>query len=280
MTAEFVEKRGSTLKQKRKELGLTQQQVADQAGMDVRTYGDLERGRRPGGKPVDVRPDSLARICKVLCIDMRFLLPPPEDNSFPSGTHLTFAECRTDFLRWESANEHDTVQIDTLAIDLADGWENIVAAINACHANNIVFRILVVGAEITENGDGVPSIVTDKWVPAAANSLAHIRKELANFNSTKKNVSIQIKTYNHVPTVHGLRATKNGKTRWWLGECRLTKGELTTYEWGQDDFLVINGSKALQNPRVKTYNLRFTHYWATTDEYQIEFNSAQQVMTK
>ena len=270
MTTNAFEKRAALLKQKRMELGLTQQQVADKADIGIRTYGDLERGYRPGRKPVDVRPDTLARISKVLCIELRALLPPAEENWAPSGTQLTFAECRSDFMRWESVGDHDSVEIDTLAIDLADGWENIVAAINSCHANTITFRIMILGGDVTVDDQDVRSVLTDKWIPAARNSLAYIRNELARFKTNKKNISIQIKTYNRVPTIHGIRARKNGKTRWWIGECRLVDGDLSIYEWGQDDFLVLDGSKALQHARVKAYDRLFSEYWASENAFEID----------
>ena len=270
MTANVFENRAAFLKQKRMELGLTQQQVADQAEIGIRTYGDLERGYRPGHKPVDVRPETLLRISRVLCVELRTLLPPPDEDWAPSETQLTFAECRTDFIRWEAAGDHDHVEIDTLAIDLADGWENIVAAINSCHANTITFRIMILGGDITVDDEEISSVVNDKWLPAARNSLAYIRKELARFKTNRKNVSIQIKSYSRVPTIHGLRARKSGKTRWWLGECRKVDGDLSVYEWGQDDFLVLDGSKALQHPRVKTYNRLFTEHWTNQNEFEID----------
>ena len=270
MTTNAIENRAALLKRKRKELGLTQQQVADLADIGIRTYGDLERGYRPGRKPVDVRTETLARISKVLCIELRSLLPPPEEKWAPSESQLTFAECRTDFMRWESVGEHDSVEIDTLAIDLADGWENIVAAINECRANTILFKILVIGGEIALDDEESRSIVIDKWLPAAQNSLVYIRKQLAKYNSKKKSVSIQVKTYSRVPTVHGLRAKKNGKLRWWIGECRLVDGDLPIYEWGQNDFLVLDGSKALMHPRVKTYDRLFAEYWGSENEFEID----------
>lgn len=52
----------------RKKLGLTQAELAEQAGLSDRTYADIERGN------VNMRIETLLRICNALCVTPDALL--------------------------------------------------------------------------------------------------------------------------------------------------------------------------------------------------------------
>lgn len=57
-----MQKVGNNLLQARKQLGLTQAQVAEKAGLSDRTYADIERGS------TNMRTETLLHICQALQI--------------------------------------------------------------------------------------------------------------------------------------------------------------------------------------------------------------------
>ncbi|MGV9219904.1 helix-turn-helix transcriptional regulator [Arcanobacterium canis] len=69
-----------TLFKRRKELGLTQEEVALQAGIDRRTYQDLEYARsdHKENKPSNPRLTTLLRLSRVLDCDIQHLIGAAE----------------------------------------------------------------------------------------------------------------------------------------------------------------------------------------------------------
>ena len=65
---------GNKLLGVRKRLGLTQAEVAEEAGLSDRTYADIERGS------VNMRLESFLRICKVLHISPDTVLAEDDNN--------------------------------------------------------------------------------------------------------------------------------------------------------------------------------------------------------
>lgn len=68
---------GNNLYGFRKRMGLTQEEVAERANLSGRTYADMERGN------VNIRMETLLRICQVLCITPDEILT--EEHSDPSS---------------------------------------------------------------------------------------------------------------------------------------------------------------------------------------------------
>lgn len=58
----------------RKRMGMTQTEVAEAAGLSDRTYADIERGT------VNMRTETLLRICKVLHITPDEVLTQPDED--------------------------------------------------------------------------------------------------------------------------------------------------------------------------------------------------------
>ncbi|MDP9799955.1 transcriptional regulator with XRE-family HTH domain [Arcanobacterium wilhelmae] len=69
-----------TIARRRKELGLTQEEVALQAGLDRRTYQDLEYARsdHKSNKPANPRLTTLIRLTRVLGCDVQDLIGDAE----------------------------------------------------------------------------------------------------------------------------------------------------------------------------------------------------------
>ena len=74
---------GNKLYSYRKNSGLTQIEVADQAGLSGRTYADIERGN------VNMRVETLLRICKALAIT-------PNDILYENDSFRDFEELEKD----------------------------------------------------------------------------------------------------------------------------------------------------------------------------------------
>ena len=68
---------GNKLLSIRKLAGLTQSEVAERAGLSMRTYADIERGS------VNMRIETILRICEVLHITPDEILT--DDESFPAS---------------------------------------------------------------------------------------------------------------------------------------------------------------------------------------------------
>ena len=63
---------GNNLLSVRKQLGMTQAEVAEKAGLSDRTYADIERGT------VNMRLETLMRICQALHITPNDILTTPD----------------------------------------------------------------------------------------------------------------------------------------------------------------------------------------------------------
>lgn len=70
----------SRIRERRRALGLTQQDVADLAGVSVRFLRELERGK------ASVRLDGLEAVLVALGLDIQLVLRAPHPNSFEGET--------------------------------------------------------------------------------------------------------------------------------------------------------------------------------------------------
>jgi transcriptional regulator with XRE-family HTH domain len=61
---------GRTLRAIRSQRGLSQEQVALDAGIAVYTYGCLERGSTPSGMPTNPTLDTILRVLEALEVDL------------------------------------------------------------------------------------------------------------------------------------------------------------------------------------------------------------------
>ena len=59
---------GSRIQKRRKELSLTQEQLAERMDVSVQMISNLELGKKA------IRPDNLVRICKILGTDTDYIL--------------------------------------------------------------------------------------------------------------------------------------------------------------------------------------------------------------
>jgi DNA-binding XRE family transcriptional regulator len=67
-TKQAVERLGRTLRSARESRGLTQKQVAAEAGLSVRCYSCLERGRDPAGGHANPTLDTILRVMRALSL--------------------------------------------------------------------------------------------------------------------------------------------------------------------------------------------------------------------
>ena len=65
---------GNKLLDRRKRLGLTQAEIAEQAGLSCRTYADIERGT------VNMRIETFLRICQVMNVNPDEILTQEPDS--------------------------------------------------------------------------------------------------------------------------------------------------------------------------------------------------------
>ena len=89
---EFSQPLGDAVKKARGELGLTQNQVADQIDVDVRTVMNIENYK---GNP---KMEILFPLIRALKIDSREIIHPEIrlDNPAVSKLHLLIEQCRED----------------------------------------------------------------------------------------------------------------------------------------------------------------------------------------
>ncbi|CAN3702703.1 hypothetical protein MMX123_02733 [Microbacterium sp. MM2322] len=74
--AEFSRELGMNLRRRRDALGLTQEAVAERAGISLYAYQQYERGAvTKGGAATNPRLATVLTICDVLTIDIQDLLP-------------------------------------------------------------------------------------------------------------------------------------------------------------------------------------------------------------
>ena len=75
--AEFARELGMNLRRRRDALGLTQEAVAERAGISLYAYQQYERGAvTKGGAATNPRLATVLTICEVLAVSMQDLLPP------------------------------------------------------------------------------------------------------------------------------------------------------------------------------------------------------------
>lgn len=75
--AEFSREFGMNLRRRRNALGLTQEAVAEQAGISLYAYQQYERGAvTKAGGATNPRLATVLTICEVLAVSVEDLLPP------------------------------------------------------------------------------------------------------------------------------------------------------------------------------------------------------------
>lgn len=85
--AEFARELGMNLRRRRDALGLTQEAVAERAGISLYAYQQYERGAvTKGGAATNPRLATVLTICDVLAVDVEDILPPiPRLSALPAG---------------------------------------------------------------------------------------------------------------------------------------------------------------------------------------------------
>lgn len=75
--AEFSRALGMNLRRRRDALGLTQEAVAERAGISLYAYQQYERGAvTKGGAATNPRLATVLTICEVLAVSVQAILPP------------------------------------------------------------------------------------------------------------------------------------------------------------------------------------------------------------
>lgn len=78
---------GMRIRERRKELKLTQEQLAEKADMDYRSIGAIERGER------NITIESLSKVANALDVSVSYLLPQiSKDNKIISEKDLLIQE--------------------------------------------------------------------------------------------------------------------------------------------------------------------------------------------
>lgn len=72
---EVLEQLGKRIANRRKECGLTQEQLAEKIGLSLQSVSCIELGKK------GVRPDNLVKICQSLNVSADYLLLGKRDNS-------------------------------------------------------------------------------------------------------------------------------------------------------------------------------------------------------
>ncbi|KIC58105.1 helix-turn-helix transcriptional regulator [Microbacterium hominis] len=72
-----VAQMSEAIRSARTRLELSQEEVAELAGITVHTYGAMERGVAPSGAPVNPTLDTYLRVAWVLQIDTELGIPSP-----------------------------------------------------------------------------------------------------------------------------------------------------------------------------------------------------------
>ena len=254
---------GDFLRKIRKERGLTQAKLSKLAGIESsQTISNIERGKQqPNFSTVE-------QLAAALGLDVRKF-----DDDAPK---LTLKDCREDFLAWEhdlEGDPDDTLTVSAVAIDLANGWDNVLLTLNHCKSTAIAFEFLVLGGNVDDYPEA-PADVT-KWLKISAQQVEHIQERIqVDLTSSTKAVELRIKTYIGIPQRHGVRATKGDHARWWLTECRPVEGHVNFLDWGRDSYAIYESKKV---PLVQEFEKKFNTLWNEVLSCEVEYSIASEI---
>lgn len=248
---------GDFLRQARKERGLTQAKLSELAGIESsQTISNIERGKQQPNL------STVKLLAEVLGYDER--------KFYRDAPKLTLKDCREDFLAWEHGLEgapEDKLTVSAVAIDLANGWDNVLLTLNHCKSTKIAFEFLVLGGDIADYPEA-PADVT-KWLKISEQQVQHIQERIKiDLTSSTKEVELRIKTYVGIPELHGVRATRGDDARWWLTECRPVEGHVNFLDWGRDSYEIY---KSADLPPVREFEKRFRKLWNEVLSYEVEY---------
>ncbi len=253
------EERHETVKQSLAELrgekGWSQVQAAHACEMPLSTYRDAENG-----KPISEL--NFERLAKGFGCELTYL------KSLPLRS---LVDVRTRFLAWEREVEGpDTLRLDAVGIDMTDGEKFLYAATNGRASQTIKCRILMLAgpsSELTCFDDKTSPVKrrdVSRWSDAAATNLKSLRAWLAmnGLGATNTVTEVTIKSYNDIPVLHGLRATKLGRQMYGLTRCELDQLTPQSYDWGDSRYAIeelAEGDK--RSDDATAWDDLFQHEW-------------------
>ena len=167
-------------------------------------------------------------------------------------------------LDWERTQSAKLpLTINTLAIDLANGWESICRVVQGTGSTDIEFRILMLSADEALLPDDAPPEVR-RWARAAGDNLELLRDGLAAYRGPKV-IAVRVRAYSAVPTIHGVLARKGNSRRLAVSECRWMGGPIRHYTFGEGEYLLIDPDQcsAMEDERAVGYTERFQHLYDT-----------------
>ena len=94
----FLIDMGARIVKRRKELGMTQEQLAEQIGVSIQSVSCIENARKA------VRPENLSRICDALDISADYIL---------RGKN-TYKELEGILKKFESMSEEDYIMVENI----------------------------------------------------------------------------------------------------------------------------------------------------------------------
>jgi len=92
----------------RKKMGLTQEEVAERASLSSRTYADMERGN------VNIRMETLLKICQVLCITPDEILTKDERSQIYDESEILSRLGQCSYRQRQTAYKLLSVYLDSL----------------------------------------------------------------------------------------------------------------------------------------------------------------------
>jgi transcriptional regulator with XRE-family HTH domain len=80
----YLQQMGMRIAARRKELGFTQEELADMVNVSVQTISTAERGRKA------LRPENIVKICKALRCTTNYILIGKSMNAVPDTLNRTY----------------------------------------------------------------------------------------------------------------------------------------------------------------------------------------------
>ncbi len=229
---------------------------------------------------------ALEKLASVLKCKWEVLLDPTkiENASALFECRRYLPGVRELFRQWELSKSPDIpLEIKTIAIDLNDGWQFIHHTVSETKSTIIHFKIVMLGLDnlIPPNHEAVNSpefTKTIEWSRLAVvkiDALQH-KQKVGDFDAFNKTVTIEIRSYRTVPTIHGMLGAKNQSLLLAFTSCRLQPGPPPEYVWGDDAYQLIpseTGEDGLKPPAAKEWLKRFNEVWNVPPKPLLSYDS-------
>lgn len=176
---------------------------------------------------------------------------------------ITLTDCLYDCLGWEPYLDADDLVLDIIALDMTQGWENLMTAFGKTRATRIRTRLLMLASRVTGVPDGSPALDDVKAWCVSADAMYEKMQRLMKEYQEGYRIRVEPRRYTSLPTYHGARVVADENARHYVTKCRERDWIVREYGFGEHEYLIIADGEAapLAAAYRAAFDERFLELW-------------------